>query len=174
MKKTILIAIAIMMIAASSIMAFDGKGFAKMLELEEAQTQKIQKIGNEAEKKMVDLEANMKKAALEFKDVLKDKNASNSEILDAYQDVAEAEAAINHARVQMMLDIREELNDNQKEKFAPHLYKGISHSCHGALSDKHDCGMHGKGDAKSAGHECEHHKDGKGMHSGEHDCKHHR
>lgn len=173
MKRVILIALLAIM-SVSLVMAY-GKGLNEKMDLSEDQIEKINKIKSDFKKQMVDLEANHKKATIDLKNVMKDPKASNDKLMAAFDKVHESQNNIESNHIEMMLQIREILDDKQKENFAPYLYSGMGNCCgmhHGGMSKgDHKCShdhAHGKGD-----HRCQHGKEdaSKDTH---HNCKHHK
>jgi Spy/CpxP family protein refolding chaperone len=98
---------------------FQGKMFEK-LNLTDEQKDKIEQLGIEHQKAMIDLRADMLKKRLAMKELMNKGNYSRSDFLNMVNDINAARDKIATARANHRMDVYELLNDQQKKIFNDH------------------------------------------------------
>ncbi len=95
---------------------FRGRMLEK-LNLTDEQKDKIQQLGIENQKKMIDLRADMEKKHLAMKELTQSGNYSRSDFLNIVKEISLARDQIANAKANHRMDVYELLNDEQKKIF---------------------------------------------------------
>jgi len=89
---------------------------AKEIGLTEEQLKKIREIRRDAQKDMVDLNADLQKSIIDLKEIASDPKATRVQIEGAAKKVLEKGDALKLRRLRMFLDVRDVLTPEQREK----------------------------------------------------------
>jgi Spy/CpxP family protein refolding chaperone len=95
---------------------FRGRMFQK-LNLTDEQKAKIEQLGIDNQKAMIDLRADMQKKRLAMKELMNKGNYSRADFLSVVKDLNAMRDKITEARANHRMDIYELLNDQQKKIF---------------------------------------------------------
>lgn len=128
MRKTVIFALITLLFATAITMAFDSKGLAQALNLSEDQTTRIENIAKTSAEQLEKIRADVKTAETELKAAI-EKDASFNDAVSAVNKLNSLETEYKSIQAQMLLSIRDELNNDQKKEYTKFLVASLAKTC---------------------------------------------